>query len=125
MKEQPAWKRHGLERKRRFRERQEQILQHTESFPVNNSASRSQIPLSVGESQGSQASSLGQYFPSVGCSQTCPVSLGRNSAPHKASPASVPLWQWAEHPQHHGGLTQALSLGYKGGKGHRQTPSPE
>lgn len=58
MKDQPAWKRNGLERKHIFRERQEQMLQHTELFFVNNIGYRSKIPFSVSESQVSQASSL-------------------------------------------------------------------
>lgn len=57
MKEQPAWKRHGLERKRISRERQEQILQHAELFLVNNIGYRSNS-FSVSESQVIQASSL-------------------------------------------------------------------
>ena len=99
MKDQPAWKRCELERKRIFRERQEQILQHTELFLVNNIGYRSKIPFSVNESQVSQASSLlGNIF-HVGCSQTRRVSLGRNSAPRhhtKVPPASVTRRWWAE-----------------------------
>jgi len=58
MKDQPAWKRHGLERKCIFGERQEQILQHAELFLVNNIGYRSKLPFSVSESQVSQASPL-------------------------------------------------------------------
>lgn len=41
MKDWPAWKRCGLERKRIFGERQEQVLQHSELFLVNNIGYRS------------------------------------------------------------------------------------
>lgn len=92
MKDQPAWKRRGLERKCVFRERQEQILQHTELLLVNNIGYRSKLPFSVSESQVSQASSLlGNIF-RVGCSQIRWVSLGRNPTPRhhtELPPASV------------------------------------
>lgn len=92
MKDQPAWKRHGLERKCLFRERVEQILQHTELFLVNNVGYRSKLAFSVSESQVSQVSSLlGNIF-RARCSRTCQVSLGRDSTlRHRTelAPASV------------------------------------